>query len=342
MKKSFKKDITMIPNKFGDERRYEMFNNIAFKGTKLPKGVYYEDMDSTFLDFIDKDLEVVVDGKKVPVIMLSIQRWAEFSKNWEFSDDFKSVKIPFITVVRRPDIQPGTNYAGLWNIPKDRTYNYVQYTVWNGKRKGYDLYQIPQPTSVDITYDVRFFCNKMRDLNKFNKNVMKTFNSRQYYIYPNEHPMPVMLESNGDESVVDTLDSRRFYVQSFEMLLQGYLLDEDDFKVKPALDRMLLNYRADELVLDPTFKVSVNKQTKKVNYDVIFKPNSNPTFTIESEFDILFDSLSGLQNIMNIHFFVNNNPVTIPFTILAGQELKVTVTKNTNKTAFFNISGNLL
>ena len=49
---------------------------------------------------------------KVPVIFLSIQRWAEFAKTWQFSDENKNIKMPFITIVRKPDAQVGTNYAG--------------------------------------------------------------------------------------------------------------------------------------------------------------------------------------------------------------------------------------
>jgi hypothetical protein len=32
-----------------------------------------------------------------------------------------------------------------------------------------DLYKVPQPTSVDLMYEVRLFTNKMKDLNKFNR-----------------------------------------------------------------------------------------------------------------------------------------------------------------------------
>jgi hypothetical protein len=47
--------------------------------------------------------------------------------------------------------------------------------TWDGIRKGIDLYKIPQPTSVDITYEVRLFTNRMKDLNKFNAMLLKCF-----------------------------------------------------------------------------------------------------------------------------------------------------------------------
>ena len=36
---------------------------------------------------------VTIDGQKVPIIFLTIQRWTEFSKTWQFSDKFKNIEL---------------------------------------------------------------------------------------------------------------------------------------------------------------------------------------------------------------------------------------------------------
>ena len=59
----------------------------------------------------------------------------------------------------------------------------------------------------------------MRDVNKFNVNLQKIFNSKQHYIFPNGHPMPMYIEDISDESVVEGLDDRRFYSQKFDLNL---------------------------------------------------------------------------------------------------------------------------
>ena len=140
-----------------------------------------------FRSFVKADdgLFLEIDGKKVPVIFLTIQRWTEFTQTWQFSDEYKNVELPFITIVRKPDIQQGQNQAGYYNIPGRRTYAYMKVPTWDGARRGIDLYKIPQPTPVDITYEVRFFTNRMKDLNKFNRIIQKAFQSRQCYIFPN-------------------------------------------------------------------------------------------------------------------------------------------------------------
>jgi hypothetical protein len=47
-------------------------------------------MDQTFVEYLNSDtgLSISIDGAKVPVI-LTIQRWVEFSKTWQFSDKYK-------------------------------------------------------------------------------------------------------------------------------------------------------------------------------------------------------------------------------------------------------------
>ena len=96
--------------------------------------------------------------------------------------------MPFITIVRQPNPQVGNNQSGLYNIPGRNNYTYYKVPTFEGGRKGIDVYKVPQPTSVDITYEVRIFSNKLRDLNKFNTKVLKAFNSIQYYIRVKGHP----------------------------------------------------------------------------------------------------------------------------------------------------------
>ena len=165
--KGFKKNVKFIKQDTGLKQRQNILDDIDDKTAYLPKGVEYEDIDRTFIDFANSDLELELDGESVPVIFLTIQKWTEFSKTWEFSDKFKNIKMPFVTIVRQPDIQVGTNQAGIWNIPGHKLYTYLKVPTFEGGRKGVDTYKIPQPTSVDVTYEVRLFCNRMRDLNKF-------------------------------------------------------------------------------------------------------------------------------------------------------------------------------
>lgn len=344
----FKKNLKITPTKIGVARRQELLDGIADHGTYLPKGVMEEDLDTGFIDFVTNDLSITIDGQKVPVIFLTIQRWTEFSKTWQFSDKHKNIKIPFITIVRHPDIQVGTNQAGLWNIPGRRTYTYYKVPTWDGNRKGIDLYKIPQPTSVDITYEVKLFCNKMKDLNVLNQLIHQEFNARQRYIFIKGHPMPVMLENVGDESNVDDFENRRFYVQQFEMLLAGYILDESKFEVVPTINRVLVVSELEQDTIKPKFKVIVNKQNNLVTYSVVFQSRSEPHFSFTAEFDIKLTQLINIENISNILIKVdgvqvlNGITLTTPIIIQANQSIYIEVVKDFYSTGKFQLLGNLI
>lgn len=346
--KGFRKNIKLIKDKVGPERRQEILDDIDNKGTFLPRGVMYEDMDKSFIDFVDKDIELVVDGEKVPVIFLTLQRWSEFSKTWQHSDKYKNVKMPFITIVRQPNPQVGQNQAGLFNIPGRRTYTYMKVPTFEGGRTGVDVYKIPQPTSVDITYEVRLFTNKMRDLNKFNIKIQQAFNAIQYYIRVNGHPMPLLLENIGDESNIDDFENRRFYVQPFEIKLQGYILDEDQFEVIPAINRALLMTELDEKPGKPRMSVNVSAADGKVTYNVIFKPKSEPDFSFISDYDISFSDIINIENVTNIQIKVNGiekfNGIdfTTPVVVSAGDSIYIRVDRPWNTTGKFTLIGNIL
>lgn len=340
--KRFKKDIKLAPDHFGVTRREEMVSeDIAKGGTYLPRGVSYEDLDKAFIEFVENDLSVTIEGEKVPVIFLTLQRWAEFARTWKFADEYKNIKFPFILVIRRPDVQVGTNQKSLWNIPGHPTYAYMKVPTWNGGRAGIDTYRIPQPTSVDVMYEVRFFCEKMREINKLNSKVQETFQSRQFYISPNGHPMPLHLETIGDESAIDDFESRRFYAQMFEMKLLGYILNEEEFKVIPSINRSLIMVEVDEVERIPIVRVKTCESDSSVNLNVICKPLAQTHFTITSQFNAYYFELSGIQNITNIVYQVNGTTKTIPFNINSGEELTITFTKSSALLGKFTLKGNL-
>lgn len=348
MPKGYMTNINIVNGKIGPEKRQELLDGIADKGTFLPRGVLEEDMDQTFVEFLnsDKGIGISIDGKQVPVIFLTIQRWTEFSKTWQHSDKYKNIELPFITVVRKPDIQQGQNQAGLWNIPGNQTYTYMKVPTWDGIREGIDLYKIPQPTSVDITYEVRLFTNRMKDLNLFNRTIQRAFQSRQCYINPNGHPMPLHLENIGDESNIEDFENRRFYVQNFEMKLLGYILDENDFEVIPTLNRTMV---VSELMEEKTYKNIVFDpcvDNGKATYTFVFKPNAETQFSFTSVYDLNFTQLVDVENITRIVISKNGLGIfdglvmTSPIIILANDIITIKVYKTINSLGKFQLIGN--
>jgi len=229
------------------ERRRQLAEFITEDGTYLPKSVLHADLDLGMLDFVKAELPITLQGKEVPLIkqILTTQRWGEFTNTWKFVDGDENITLPFVCVVRRPDVQFGTNPSLQYTIPNRKTFHYAKVPTWDGQRKGMDLYKIPQPVPIDITYDVRLVCNRMRELNQFNRVVLQKFSSRQAYTFVKGHYIPIILETISDESQISDLESRKFYMQNYTFQMQGFLIDEEEFEVTPAISRSLLVFETD-------------------------------------------------------------------------------------------------
>lgn len=237
-----KNDISVYTHKELTGRRQELLDRITEADSYLPDSILHDDLDLGMLEFVKENLKVISDGVQIPIIpkILTIQRWGEMANNWNFSDVDGNLKLPFIAVIRKPDVQPGTNPFIQRTIPDRRTFHYATVKTWNGTQMGADVYKIPQPTAIDISYEIVIVCQKFRDLNKFNKSVLLKFSSRQAYTSVKGHYVPIILDKVNDNSPIDAIDGRRFYMQNYDMTMLGFLIDSDEFEVKPAISRMFL------------------------------------------------------------------------------------------------------
>lgn len=285
------------------DRRQELLDKITKGDSYLPDSILHDDLDMGMLEFIKKNFVIVSDGEQVPVIdrILTIQRWSEFTSNWKFSDDDGNVKLPFIAIVRKPDVQPGTNPSIQRTIPDRQTFYYASVPVWNGSQLGADIYRIPQPVAVDISFDVTIVCNKFRDLNRFNKIVLQKFSSRQAYTMVKGHYIPIILDNIEDNTPMESLDGRRFYIQNYKFTMLGFLVDSDEFEVKPAVSRMFLTNE---------FIKSGNIQKKYISKIiditvVTFKADGMQTsFSVGESIGSLFGvMINGLLQEINIDYF---------------------------------------
>lgn len=338
--KNYRKNLKFTPTPEGFQARQNILNDIANPGTYLPKGILHEDMDREFIQYMENDISLVLGGEKVPVIFLSIQRWAEFAKTWTFSDEYKNVKMPFITIIRKPDAQTGTNYAGTFNVPGKPTFTYMKIPTWDGNIKSYDIYKIPQPVSVDLNYEVRLFCTRMRDLNILNKLMLDSFSAGEKYIRVNGHPIPLMLDSIGDESSIQNLDEKRYYVQLFSIKMLGYLLDPQQFEVTPAISRSINFFEIAENVHYAAYQIKTREEDEIIELNISYEPGIN-IFQLTVENDALINNIS-LENVSSYTITVNGDVKTIPFEVKFGDTLNITITKlDVANPAYVLLSGNL-
>lgn len=238
-KTQVKPTLPLVPQKTLSARREQLLEYINKDGTYLPKSVLHADLDRGMLDFVKEDLKVVVSGKIVQMldIIITTQNWSQYVETWKFVDLDYNPSPPFITVVRSPEVKFGTNPSLQYTIPNRKQFYYASVPTWNGNEQGMDIYTIPQPVPVDINYSVKIICNRMRELNELNKVIMQKFSSRQAYTFIKGQYVPIILNNIADESQMQ-IDGRKYYIQNYDFTMLGYLIDEDEFEVKPAIARV--------------------------------------------------------------------------------------------------------
>ena len=317
--KKIKKNLPLTESKVGLERRQELVDKINQDGTFLPKSLLHADLDGGFLDFVKNELKLVVDGKVVPNvdILMTTQNWAQFTQTWEFQNIDNNAEPPFITVVRTPEVKMGNNPAVMYNIPNRRQFFYAQVPTWDGNRVGMDVYKIPQPVPVDIIYQVKIICNRMKELNSFNKLILEKFASLQAYQVIKGHYIPIKLGSITDESVMD-MEKRKYYIQSYEFTMMGFLIDENEFEVSPAITRVLQVVEFDsgkrfrgkkKPVIERSDKCFINFSTTETEKFQVFDITSNVKIIETSnitDFDVYINDDYYGMNVFDIEVKTND------------------------------------
>ena len=329
--KQIKPTLPLVPKKTLSARREQLLEYINADGTYLPKSVLHADLDRGMLDFVKTDLEVVSSGKIVPLldIIITTQNWSQYLETALFVDLDNNPSPPFITVVRNPEVKFGTNPSLLYTIPNRKQFYYAAVPTWNGNEQGMNIFSIPQPVPVDITYNVKIICNRMRELNQLNKVVMQKFSSRQAYTFIKGQYVPIILNTISDESQL-TIDSRKYYIQNYEFTMLGYLIDEEEFQVKPAIARVT------QLIELDTSTIRKRKKQFPENPDD-FRTN----FLFVAGNNILTDTIDytanmnvvSTNNIDSYDVFINNNYYGSDLQIIqitTNDILKIQVVKTDN------------
>ena len=309
-------------------RRYELLEKINKEGTYLPKSILHADLDRGFLDFVKDELKTVVNGKIIPTvdIIVTTQNWSQFVETWDFQNLDKNVEPPLITTVRNQDVKLGNSPSIIYNIPNRRLYFYAQVPTWDGQRNGYDVYKIPQPVPVDITFTVKIICNRMRELNAFNKVVLEKFSSRQAYQVIKGHYIPIVMNNISNESEL-SIEKRNYYIQTYEFTMLGFLIDEDEFEVSPAINRVLQVVELDEKVTRKQKKNNSNPSSTTL--DVLFLVGNS---VISQLFDYTVNlNLGDTFNVAHFQVYINNlyyGEDISQVQVNTGDVVRITITKN--------------
>lgn len=327
-----KKYITPIKYKnkaYGNERRMNYYKEIMRKETEFPKPVEYEDIDKAMFEFTDKTIDMVCDGEKIPTFKLySNQRFSEYSQNWKHTDDKGNLLLNFKTISRDNNPKIGDNQGGLWNIPGDKFFTMSIRTVLDDNgTESYEIYSMKQPYSIDLMYHINFITDKMSLLNEFNAKINKLFQARQCYIRPNEHFMPMVIDSVNDETSY-AIDDRKFFTQSFVIKVMAYIINKDDFKIEKKPKRIMLFMEGDTFRPKPLVNIEEYDDiyaNKALDLTIDFEEYHDKV-EFEIDTDMVIEKIDK-ENIRKIRLWVNNTPYFIDkgFMVKNGDKILIKI-----------------
>ena len=329
-----KKNLTFVNLKTketnGNIIRKSYAQDIVHNAPIYPKPLEYADIDVAFNKFVEEELGLTVNGKDVPTFTLfSNQRFSEYSQTWKHSDENGNIILNFKTINRSTTPQGGENQGGLWNIPGDRFYTLLQRSVLedNGT-ESVEVYSMKQPYAATLEYRISFVTDLFENLSTFNELVNDLFKARQYYIRPNNHYIPLILESVDDESKYSVSDYR-FYVQTVTIKALAYIIHEEDIKVEKFPKRVHIGFIGDKSK-NKKVKIDIEEDEDELKNQTIRLSLAFEKWHDKADFQIDTDMVIqkiDKTNIRNMRIFVNDTPIywNKGFSVKDGDRIRIKI-----------------
>jgi hypothetical protein len=227
---------------YGMDRIEELMRATDTKTKHLPRTILLEDLDQALFNYVNIDgMKATIENKPVPTFYLDNDRWGEFSKTWKFTDNDKNVPTPYITV-RRIDKQAGTRLGKNYRIPQPRKFRYMDVPILDAGEVIYLRFKMPEPTNVDMIYEVALFTKYRVDVNQYDEQVLKNFASRQEYVFIKGNPLPLLFEGFAEANPIENIDGDRFFVSKYALKILGFIQDEKEFEIVKTMRRPRMSY----------------------------------------------------------------------------------------------------
>lgn len=214
------------------------FENHAF----LPQKLDIEDMDRGIFEYV-KSLNISLtdetgNSRPVPLVFNSQELWAERRMNWKSmrSEYGEELTRPFL-VMTRTGVKKGVSPLKR-TVPVKKKFTWLKVPTFDGTLKGYALYKIPQPTWVDVTYDLVLVSTYVQDTNKYYEALMSdTYGDGQAYLNINGYWISTIID-DPSETRQEDMSSEKIYEVTFPITVRGKLVDPSQFEKVNAIQKI--------------------------------------------------------------------------------------------------------
>jgi hypothetical protein len=210
----FKYNQKLHKSKEGVAEQQALLSSFFDKQTNFPKGVVISDIDDALFNFVETNFKDIIPGKELPILKMTPARWAEFSKTVDFyeesqDDEYETLTFPMLLVVKQ------LTHDDLGDIiGKNATYSIdTQYATVKvpSKDGGIDIYSIPTPAAITLSYSLVLVTDSIRECNSFSERLVKLFKTKMNFISPNHHFMAVKFANVSSDGNISEFQSYRMF-----------------------------------------------------------------------------------------------------------------------------------
>lgn len=208
----------------------------------LPQKLELEDLDKGIYDFL-KSINITVqdetgNSRAIPIVFNTQELWAERKMNWKGmrSEYGEELTRPFMVLTRKA-VKKGTSPLKR-TIPVKKKFTWLKCEVFDGTLKGYVLYKIPQPTYVDIEYELVLITAYVDDANQYYMKILRdAYSDGQGYMNINGYPIASKIE-DPSETREDDIASEKIYEVTFPIIVHGKLVDPTQFEKVNTINKI--------------------------------------------------------------------------------------------------------
>lgn len=212
----------------------------------LPQKLLLEDQDQGIVDYINS-LQMSVDmedgiKRQVPLVFLSQELWAEKKFNWRGyrNENGEELTRPFMTIGRL-GVKKGDSPLKR-SIPVRKTFKHLKVPIFDGTLKGFEIYKIPQPTYVNIEYELTFISHYMLDVNEFYQTILKNgYSSGQGYMKINGYDIHSVIGDPSEDNSEDDISEERTFKIVIPITVHGKIVDPTEFERVSTITKISIN-----------------------------------------------------------------------------------------------------
>lgn len=220
-------------------------------------------IDQSVVNWFQKEFPIAIEGRTVPVIYATAERWARAQKEKGFRDESSVLILPLVSIRRTvPDVMieryvPESDETNITLIRRVATSpiseNDPQPAILNNKQPDsfyqttkdnqvYETLQIPFPSFVNLDYDITVWTSFMTHQNLEQENIYRQWKGGKTWVKINNIYFFAQLKGSSDLSnLEDFSDKEKIIKYGFKLVVQAYLVDRTKMKAFRSSTNMRVN-----------------------------------------------------------------------------------------------------